>query len=62
MAKLKRMLDQHPYISLLVIVLLSSLIGILVEYIVNRDFIKDGFWTTGFIVLISLGMIRRQRK
>ncbi|MCP8857390.1 hypothetical protein [Latilactobacillus fuchuensis] len=62
MAKLKRILDQHPYISLLVIVVLSSLVGILVEYIVNRDFIKDGFGTTGFVVLIALGMIRWQRK
>ncbi|MBC6316874.1 hypothetical protein [Listeria grandensis] len=54
--------EEHPYWSVLIIVSVSSGITILIEYIVNRDFIVSGdflefgfygvlFYTIGWLLL-----------
>lgn len=36
---------KHPYFTLLINILLASVIGISVEYLINKDFIGSGFYT-----------------
>ncbi|MDN4010801.1 hypothetical protein ACEN4E_11640 [Latilactobacillus sakei] len=62
MNKLKEQLNKHPYRSLLIIVSISSFVGILGEYVVNGNFIKSGFYGTLIFVVIQLIIFKLQKK
>ncbi|MCH1976533.1 hypothetical protein MCG01_05230 [Enterococcus hirae] len=55
-------LRKHPYLALLINLLLSSVIGISVEYLLNKDFIGSGVYTVLFIGLIEAFSIYRKSK
>ena len=44
---------KHPYFTLLINILLASVIGISVEYLINKDFIGSGFYTALFLGLLE---------
>ncbi|MCD4992029.1 hypothetical protein [Enterococcus faecium] len=50
---------KHPYFTLLINILLASVIGISVEYLINKDFIGSGFYTALFLGLLEAFSIRR---
>lgn len=45
---------RHPYLNLIIFFIIASLVGILIEYIINGDFIGYGFYTALFLIIISL--------
>ncbi|MBO0481400.1 hypothetical protein [Candidatus Enterococcus courvalinii] len=45
---------RHPYLNLIIIFIVASLLGILIEYIINGDFIGSGFYTALFLMIIYL--------
>lgn len=58
----KKFYQNHPYLNVLISLSIASLIGIAIEYIINRDFIGSGFYTTLFLMVLALLRIRRERK
>ncbi|BDP72699.1 hypothetical protein EfmAA96_04840 [Enterococcus faecium] len=44
---------KHPYFTLLINILLASVIGISVEYLINKDFIGSCFYTALFLGLLE---------
>lgn len=53
--------EKHPYISILVAAVIASLIGIAIEYLVNREFIAGGFGVTVMLVVGQIMLTRRKR-
>ncbi|EOH89930.1 hypothetical protein EVI01_02100 [Enterococcus villorum] len=53
---------KHPYLTLLINLLLGSIIGISVEYLLNKDFIGSGFYTVLFLSLLEAFSIYRKSK
>lgn len=45
---------EHPYFNLILIFIIASSIGMLVEYLINRDFIGSGLYTTLFLMIVYL--------
>ena len=58
----KKFYQNHPYLNVLISLFIASLIGIAIEYIINRDFIGSGFYTTLFLMVLALLRVRRERK
>ena len=58
----KQFCQNHPYLNVLIILSIASLIGIAAEYIINGDFIGSGFYTASFLTLLALLRVRRERK
>jgi len=58
----KKFYQNHPYLNVLISLFIASLIGIAIEYIINRDFIGSGFYTTFFLMVLALLRVRRERK
>lgn len=44
----------HPYLDLIIYFFIASLIGILIEYMINGDFIGSGFYTALFLMIFYL--------
>ena len=57
----KKFYQKHPYFNVLISLSIASLIGIAIEYIINRDFIGSGFYTASFLTLLELLRVRRER-
>lgn len=53
---------KHPYFTLLINILLASVIGISVEYLINKDFIGSGFYTALFLGLLEAFSIIKNKK
>ena len=51
---------KHPYFTLLINILLASVIGISVEYLINKDFIGSCFYTALFLGLLEAFSIDRK--
>lgn len=43
--------EKRPYLSILLVAITASVIGIAIEYIINRDFIGGGFGVTLILVV-----------
>ncbi|OTP11240.1 hypothetical protein A5844_001374 [Enterococcus sp. 10A9_DIV0425] len=61
-AKIDLFYEKHPYLVLLINLLLGSIIGISVEYLLNNDFIGSGFYTVLFLSLLEAFSIYRKSK
>ena len=57
----KKFYQKHPHFNVLISLSIASLIGIAMEYIINRDFIGSGFYTASFLTLLELLRVRRER-
>ena len=53
---------KHPYFTLLINILLASVIGISLEYLINKDFIGSGFYTALFLGLLEAFSIYKKSK
>lgn len=54
----KHFVIKHPYFSVILLGLFSSLLGIAIEYIINRDFIYQGIYGLIFYYLITLPYVK----
>lgn len=61
-AKIDLFYEKHPYLFLLINLLLGSIIGISVEYLLNKDFIGSGFYTVLFLSVLEAFLIYRKSK
>ena len=53
--------QKNPYRSVIIVAIVASLIGITVEYLINRTFVSGGFWVT-FILILGQFLIIKKRK
>lgn len=51
--KYRNFAKEHPYANVILVAVLASIIGISIEYIVNKDFIGGGLYTVLSLVLIQ---------
>lgn len=58
----KKFYQNHPYLNVLISLSTASLVGIAIEYVINRDFIGSGFYTTLFLMVLALLRVKRERK
>ena len=58
----KEFSKKHPYGHVILLMVLSSFIGISIEYIVNKNFIGGGLYTAIALTLIELFRVRRRTK
>lgn len=54
----KHFVIKHPCLSVILLGLLSSLLGIAIEYIINRDFLYQGIYGLIFYYLITLPYVK----
>jgi len=54
--------ELHPYISILIVAIIASLIGISIEYIFNKDFVGGGFWVTLILVICQFIVVRNKKR
>ncbi|GEL66815.1 hypothetical protein [Marinilactibacillus psychrotolerans] len=59
--KYRNFAKEHPYAHVILIALFASIIGISIEYIVNKDFIGGGLYTVLTLVLIQFIIIKRRK-
>ncbi|MDT2815167.1 hypothetical protein P7H60_08500 [Vagococcus carniphilus] len=55
----KKFSKQHPYWHVILVLVLASLVGILIEYVVNKNFIGSGIYATFFLGLIEIIRVRK---
>lgn len=60
--KYKKITENHPYTYVIVLMVFTSFIGILIEYLVNKDFIGAGLYSSLGITLIEILRVRRKNK
>ena len=58
--KYKEFTEKHPYKHVILLMVISSFIGILIEYVVNKDFIGTALYGTIGLTLIEFLRIKRR--
>ncbi|MBM6613833.1 hypothetical protein JTF06_02855 [Desemzia sp. RIT804] len=58
----KEFSKKQPYAHVILLMVLTSFIGISIEYIVNKNFIGGGLYTAIALTLIELFRVRRRTK
>ena len=53
---------KHPILYLFLFLLVSSLLGIVIEYVISKSFIRSGFYSTLGLFLIAVIYLKRKRK
>ncbi|WP_174813053.1 hypothetical protein [Oenococcus sicerae] len=56
--KYSQFYEKHPYVCMIVSIVIASIIGMLVEFLLYRDFVGIGFYT---ILILSILQILRLR-
>lgn len=56
----QQFIKTHPYLHLILMMIVASLIGITIEYVINQDFIGSGFFTSLILLLIEMLRIRKK--
>lgn len=60
--KYKKFKEKRPYANVILIMIFTSFIGILIEYIVNKDFIGSGLYPAIAFTLIGVLRVKRRNK
>ncbi|WEG74433.1 hypothetical protein [Vagococcus intermedius] len=60
--KYKEFTEKHPYIYVMLIMIVASFIGISIEYIVNKDFIGGGLYTALALTVVEFLRVRKRDK
>ena len=60
--KYKEFTKKHPYTYVILIMVFTSFIGISIEYLVNKDFIGAGLYSSLGITLIEILRVRKNRQ
>ena len=60
--KYKEFTEKHPYTYVILIMVFTSFIGISIEYLVNKDFIGVGLYSSLGITLIEILRVRKSRQ
>lgn len=57
----KGLAEKHPYVHVILIMVFTSIIGISIDCIVNKDFIGGGLYTAIALTVIELIRVRRKK-
>lgn len=60
--KYKEFTEKHPYIYVMLIMIVASFIGISIEYIVNKDFSGGGLYTALALTVVEFLRVRKRDK
>lgn len=60
MKAIKNFYNEHPYFSITAILIFCSIIGITIEYILNKDIIFAGIVPALVVLIISLWLKRKE--
>lgn len=60
--KSKVFTEKHPYAYVSLIMVITSFIGISIEYIVNQDFIGGALYTALALTIIELLRVKKRNK
>ncbi|SDQ09435.1 hypothetical protein LHA31_00810 [Carnobacterium viridans] len=60
--KSKVFTEKHPYAYVSLIMVITSFIGISIEYIVNQDFIGGALYTAIALTIIELLRVKKRNK
>lgn len=60
--KYKKFIEKHPYAYVILIMVITSFIGISIEYIVNQDFIGGALYTALALTIIELLRVKKINK
>ncbi|MER2226426.1 MAG: hypothetical protein ABS916_05160 [Carnobacterium sp.] len=60
--KYKIFTENHPYTYVVLLMVFTSFIGISIEYLVSKDFIGAGLYSSLGITLIEILRVRRKNK
>ena len=58
----KEFTEKHTYVHVVLIMVLTSFIGISIEYIVNKNFIGGGLYTAIALTIIELLRVKKRIK
>ncbi|EMF0181983.1 hypothetical protein C656_00595 [Enterococcus hirae 57-03-H11] len=58
----KKYTKNHPYASIIIVALVASLIGISIEYLLNRDFLRSGFGVTLILIIGQIVVVKKNKK
>jgi uncharacterized membrane protein len=58
MKKIKKFVEHHPYWSVILFGLITSIFWIIIEYIDNKDFRWNGIYGLIFYYLIALSSVK----
>lgn len=59
---IKLFANQHPYLAYIVLIVMASLIGITVEWLINRDFVNNVWGALMMIIIGVIGIYYKQKK
>ncbi|GGI66477.1 hypothetical protein ACFQOY_06955 [Enterococcus alcedinis] len=54
--------EQKPYATIVIIAIIGSVIGITIEYLLNKNFNGNGFYVTLIFVFGQIILIKRKQK
>lgn len=60
--KYRNFTENHPYAYVILLMVFTSFFGILIEYLVNKDFIGAGLYSSLGITLIEILRVRKNRQ
>ncbi|WP_407371845.1 hypothetical protein [Carnobacterium sp.] len=60
--KYKEYTENHPYAYVILLMVFTSFFGILIEYLVNKDFMGAGLYSSLGITLIEILRVRRKNR
>lgn len=59
--KWKNYSKEHPYLSILLVAIIASVIGITIQYLIDKTFVSGGFWVTIVLILIQFNVARKSK-
>jgi len=59
---IKLFANQHPYLAYIALIVTASLIGITVEWLINRDFVNNIWGALMMIIIGVIGIYYKQKK
>ncbi len=62
MPNYRNFMQKHPYLHLMLVMVVASVIGITLEYLINRQFQHSGFYMVGLIMFFECIRIHRRVK
>lgn len=54
--------EQKPYATIVIAIIIGSVIGITIEYLLNKNFNGNGFYVTLIFVFGQIILIKRKQK
>jgi hypothetical protein len=54
--------EEHPYSSIIIAVIIGSVIGISIEYLINKDIQFEGLFGVIIVTFMQLRIVKKSKK